>query len=887
MYISKIHLEDFGKFSNGEINLDEGLNCVYGKNEDGKSTVKGFVSYIFSSLHQPYSYDKISDKYKRYKPFHSDEFKGHLLCEDLFENSSATYKIFQDFTSMTKPIVTSEDGSSVDVTKDKVNVIGFHELQGEKSKDLLLDILNKIEDLKNSNLYGIHAKEVFSNVDNISVDYKSEISYTKVVEELREIDEFLSSYQSTYDSYKRYSKEMYHLKASIEELKLDIERNESRAINDSRSSLVSLYETVQSINDKIKAYGEELEELERFKAMDIAQAEGELTKQKEVDSVAITIDEKKEEFVVLGQRAQKIAFGRDYKKIHRLTESEDIKLARENVQKLKEQHGEVEHLKQTIDDFKELKSSSTRNREEIERENEIAEVAKAYFKYVNISEWGKTIVTKLKELEEGRPDNTGEEELLAKKRKFRGLFAILIVAIVVFSLLFVFADFLPLIALPILGFVAIGITGLSYAKNNDAIERVHAEYKTYELELKRYEEMKVENEEKLVRIVKDHDCRSEDDFFEMYYSTKDIHANFEEFESKIVKMSSQLEKVEVGLKMTHKRIEEIENSYSLELVHLLDKPNQLRSRLEEYINESKEYVMIYEKRQSLQEEIAEMDSKSKLVTEKIEVSAEEIEEKSQAYQLAKYEHERLVRLKEENLKGVSEEQLEQFVVNLEANPDIEPIIISAQAEELYKMSRGLKASLISKTEALSNLKLNLDKDDSYLRKAKNLKRKQGVLQDKMSKYLVKDQIVTKTSKILRGSSVDISTNITDTVEHKIGEIIYKITQKYSSVRFNDEMALEFFEKDLEEWKSVDDLSVGTIDQIYISLRLAIVELTDGYNDFPLIFDDSFVQYDKKRLTRIIEYLATMNRQVIILTCHKRERKAMEQLNIAHKYIQLS
>ena len=90
MYISKIHLENFGKFSNNEINLDEGLNCVYGKNEDGKSTVKGFVSYVFSSLHQPYSYGKIADKYARYKPFNSKEFKGSLLCRDVSENMDKT-----------------------------------------------------------------------------------------------------------------------------------------------------------------------------------------------------------------------------------------------------------------------------------------------------------------------------------------------------------------------------------------------------------------------------------------------------------------------------------------------------------------------------------------------------------------------------------------------------------------------------------------------------------------------------------------------------------------------------------------------------------------------------------------------------------------------------
>ena len=47
---------------------------------------------------------------------------------------------------------------------------------------------------------------------------------------------------------------------------------------------------------------------------------------------------------------------------------------------------------------------------------------------------------------------------------------------------------------------------------------------------------------------------------------------------------------------------------------------------------------------------------------------------------------------------------------------------------------------------------------------------------------------------------------------------------------------------------IEQVSSGTMDQIYLALRLAVARLMQGKNDpLPLIFDDSFVQYDDERL----------------------------------------
>ena len=42
MYLNKLLLNDFGKFHNKEINLEPGINVVYGAKNDGKTTIADF-----------------------------------------------------------------------------------------------------------------------------------------------------------------------------------------------------------------------------------------------------------------------------------------------------------------------------------------------------------------------------------------------------------------------------------------------------------------------------------------------------------------------------------------------------------------------------------------------------------------------------------------------------------------------------------------------------------------------------------------------------------------------------------------------------------------------------------------------------------------------------
>ncbi|WP_053943454.1 ATP-binding protein [Kallipyga gabonensis] len=69
------------------------------------------------------------------------------------------------------------------------------------------------------------------------------------------------------------------------------------------------------------------------------------------------------------------------------------------------------------------------------------------------------------------------------------------------------------------------------------------------------------------------------------------------------------------------------------------------------------------------------------------------------------------------------------------------------------------------------------------------------------------------------------------------------------------------------------LSLGTGDQAYFSLRLALVEILEGEDHWPLFMDDPFVHYDDTRAEAGLSFLTRdprqNNRQIFYFTCHGR------------------
>lgn len=87
---------------------------------------------------------------------------------------------------------------------------------------------------------------------------------------------------------------------------------------------------------------------------------------------------------------------------------------------------------------------------------------------------------------------------------------------------------------------------------------------------------------------------------------------------------------------------------------------------------------------------------------------------------------------------------------------------------------------------------------------------------------------------------------------------------------------------------VGSLSRGTMDQIYLALRLSAVRLVETEaGSLPLLFDDSFALYDDERLRHAVTFLAEYCRnQILIFTCHRREESILSKQEIPYNLISL-
>lgn len=142
-------------------------------------------------------------------------------------------------------------------------------------------------------------------------------------------------------------------------------------------------------------------------------------------------------------------------------------------------------------------------------------------------------------------------------------------------------------------------------------------------------------------------------------------------------------------------------------------------------------------------------------------------------------------------------------------------------------------------------------------------------------------------QILEKSYDEMKNSVTPKFTENLSKNISKITNgKYSKVKFNEETGLVV---ELENGDNVlaEKLSVGTIDQLYLSLRLSMVdELSE--EKVPILLDEAFAFYDNSRLENILKYLNDnyKNRQIIIFSCTDREKNILNKNNILFNYIEL-
>lgn len=168
-------------------------------------------------------------------------------------------------------------------------------------------------------------------------------------------------------------------------------------------------------------------------------------------------------------------------------------------------------------------------------------------------------------------------------------------------------------------------------------------------------------------------------------------------------------------------------------------------------------------------------------------------------------------------------------------------------------------------------------------KYQNLQEQLGELDDVSDSYKENDrqkQAVQLAIDKLQELSMEMQIKLEFELNQKASEIISFITEgQYTRILVEDNLEMSLISGSRKI--PVEQVSRGTIEQTWFSLRMAASELLQE-EQYPVILDDTFVFYDDRRLKRTLEWLSRNRHQVIIFTCQKREEDMLAELGISWK-----
>lgn len=176
----------------------------------------------------------------------------------------------------------------------------------------------------------------------------------------------------------------------------------------------------------------------------------------------------------------------------------------------------------------------------------------------------------------------------------------------------------------------------------------------------------------------------------------------------------------------------------------------------------------------------------------------------------------------------------------------------------WELSR-IRAEWKEKQIRLENLREEEEDVQQSGREKSLLKRRQAIL-------LAEEKIRSAAGKLGQQTSSFLN--------RRASEIFAELTEgKYRGIEADERLEITVW--DGERRVRAEQLSRGTLEQIYFSIRMAAAELLQE-EPMPVLLDDTFVFYDDKRLESALKWLSRQDRQVIIFTCQRREGEMLHE-----------
>lgn len=171
----------------------------------------------------------------------------------------------------------------------------------------------------------------------------------------------------------------------------------------------------------------------------------------------------------------------------------------------------------------------------------------------------------------------------------------------------------------------------------------------------------------------------------------------------------------------------------------------------------------------------------------------------------------------------------------------------------------------------SNIEPQLDKLANIEEEIELQKEKKQQLEKLNMSFELAKTILTKCYENMKET---VTPKFTQNLSQNIADIT---NNKYKNVNFNEQSGL-VVETEKGDYVSASHLSVGTIEQLYLSLRLSMIKDLSS-ETLPIILDEAFAYFDDERLTNFLETISKKYKknQILIFTCTDREQQILMEL----------
>lgn len=243
------------------------------------------------------------------------------------------------------------------------------------------------------------------------------------------------------------------------------------------------------------------------------------------------------------------------------------------------------------------------------------------------------------------------------------------------------------------------------------------------------------------------------------------------------------------------------------------------------------------------------------------------------------------------LDEVTDENMNLFSKSIDEYSELTDTLARAKIkiETVLEKTVELQAKMQILQDEMTECRKEAWEYEQICKNIAKLEEKKEILEEHIERNRQIDEeilAITIAEDTIAAISAKLHESISPALNARVSEIIDAITGgNYERLFVDEDLSITL--RCNGRTVPLESLSRGTIEQVYLALRIAAVEILYPDLALPILLDDTFAYYDDIRLQETLKWLSeNYPGQVFLFTCHKREAAFLSRMNAPYHLIAL-